>query len=383
MKAFENKYTIRLSVIVFGAIFILGISTTFISTRDVAGTSKKILSDEELNDNKYASIISNIEKIWSERFPYSNELGMIDSRTTYLFTREISSDNVILGKENWLFYNSSGTINAYSKTEDTMADYRGAYYHTKDEMDIIANEVIDVQSYLDKHKIKFSLLICPNKSSIYYEYMPETYERAESTRTDKLVEYLKKKDINIIYPKEQFLEDKDMYQLYYKYDSHWNKLGAYDAYSMILKSWNINNKCIFDAEVKEKNLSENYHHSAKADLAAMIGLRNDFFDDEIEYCISNRQIDWEKYEFEQEGGEYSHFFNEEARINKTVLLIGDSFQSALIPALMDDFSDVYVCFRRNYTVDMLERFCPNYVIVEWAERNSADVSKIKTIILGE
>jgi len=381
----ENKKTIALSIVLSLVLFGLGLYTTLISVRDIGGSDIKIISDgkNEGIEVTFDNVIANTDKIWKDKFPLSKEMGIIDSKVTYAFTHEIGNDSVILGKEGWLFFNSSRTVLEYQKTEDTMADYRGAYYHSEIELSEITENVEYVQKHFEEKGIKFALLLCPNKSSIYYEYMPEAYERVEVSRTDMMVDYLSQNGINVIYPKKQFLEDKAEYPLYYKYDSHWNKLGAYEAWTKLLESWGMEITPLGETTIRKSRLADNYHHSARADLAAMVGLRDKFFNDEIEYSVSNNEVGWNDYESEQESGGYSYFYNENADIDSTILLVGDSYQSALVPAMCDKFKHVYLCYRRNYSPDMEKKFSPNYVIVEWVERNTADVIKIKKIMLGE
>lgn len=76
---------------------------------------------------------------------------------------------------------------------------------------------------------KFILMIYPNKEIIYCDKMPSYIIReSEVTRADKLVAYLRENsDIDIVYPKEQFMEQKDVCQLYYTTDTHCNMLGCF------------------------------------------------------------------------------------------------------------------------------------------------------------
>ena len=80
-------------------------------------------------------------------------------------------------------------------------------------------------------------MIAPNKETIYgEEHLPSYYKKAEETRTDQLIAYLKKNtDIRIVYPKEEMLKYKKEYSLYWHYDTHWNAAGGYIGAKALLK----------------------------------------------------------------------------------------------------------------------------------------------------
>jgi hypothetical protein len=68
----------------------------------------------------------------------------------------------------------------------------------------------------------------PNKEIIYDDEMPKYIERTSTvTKQDKLVEYLRANtDLDIVYPKDTLLENKENFQLYYKTDTHANMIGS-------------------------------------------------------------------------------------------------------------------------------------------------------------
>ena len=71
---------------------------------------------------------------------------------------------------------------------------------------------------------------------------------------------------------------------------------------------------------------------------------------------------------EQFSKQVSHYTNEKALLAKKIFLIGDSFRTAMIPALSEVFQEVYVIHRSDYTPEMLETVSPDYVVVEYVER---------------
>lgn len=300
-------------------------------------------------------------------------LSKIDSIVTYYTTKEITSVQVLLGKDGWLFYKST-------TDGDPIADYEGKNIYSLNQMDELLENVSAAQQELQKREIRFSLFVAPNKENIYSEFMPDNYIYSETSRTDILIEYLEKNDINIISPKQEMLNQKEQEQLYYSYDTHWNQLGAYLGVRELLIHWGISLPELSDRIISCKPLKGHYHYCAEDDLAKMIGLLG-VFDDEIEYKIEGTpSIDWQQYEKEQTAEEVSFFFNPQAVRNEVVLLVGDSFRTSMIPALSEVFSDVYVLHRSFYDSSMLDEIDPDYVIAEYVERYSENIGEVRDLV---
>ena len=129
-----------------------------------------------------------------------------------------------------------------------------------------------------------------------------------------------------------------------------------------------------------RTLNGYYHYHGEDDLAKMIGLRS-IFSDEKEYEVDGTvQMDWTTYEEEQTSNKISHFYNENAIKNSRVFLIGDSFRSSMVPALREQFVDVYVVHRSYYTTKMLDEIHPDYLIAEYVERYSSEIGEIASLL---
>jgi len=164
-----------------------------------------------------------------------------------------------------------------------------------------------------------------------------------------MVEYLSKSGLKVFNPKSTLLSNKNLCDLYYKYDTHWNLIGARVATDAMLRSfgWVSSNKGFL---IQEKGLA--YHYGAEDDLAHMAGVNS--------YCVEREVfwegihvIDWEKYEYEQENGRVSVFRNGDAQSKKSIFLTGDSFRSAMIPTLLEYYSTVYVVKQDYFTTNEL------------------------------
>lgn len=300
-------------------------------------------------------------------------LSKIDSLVTYYATGEISSVQVVQGSDNWLFYKS--------KTDgDPIADYEGTNRYTQKEMHSIAQVALLTQNEIESRGIQFAILVAPNKENIYSEYMPNTYIHSEVSSTDLLIDYLVENGINVVSPKNELLENHMELQVYYSYDTHWNQLGAYIGVKDALAIWGIDMPELSDRTISSKSLKGNYHYCGEDDLAKMVGLRP-VFDDEIEYEVDGTILmDWQSFQEEQTSNQVSHFTNHDAKNQGTILLVGDSFRSSMIPSLREEFAEVYVVHRSYYTLEMLDEINPDYLLVEYVERCSSGIVSIDELI---
>lgn len=317
------------------------------------------------------TFINKVDSVWSVY--KQSVLSKIDSRVTYYGIGEISSVQVVAGSDKWLFYKS--------KTDgNPIADFEGTNRYTMQEMENIAQSALVTQNGIENRGIKFAIVVAPNKENVYWENMPDTYVHAEKSSTDMLIQFLQQKGVNIISPKSELLDNHLSSQLYYYYDTHWNQLGAYIGVRDVLLSWNIFMPELSDRIILSKELSEEYHYCAEDDLALMAGLRS-VFSDEKEYVVAGTvPIDWTNYKSEQKAKEISHYYNEEAVNKESVFLVGDSFRTSMLPALGEQFADVYVVHRYDYIPEMLDEINPSYLIAEYVERHSNEIGKINSFL---
>ena len=314
-------------------------------------------------------VMDHIDRLWDRSIYRKADLSRMDSVYTYLATGQIASSQVVCGTEGWMFYKSPNDGNS-------MADYEGTNRYSEQELETMLSSVLMVQTEAESRGIQFAILIPPNKENVYSEYMPKQYRHEPVSSTDILIEYLKSGGVCVCSPKSEMLDCYRDYQLYYFCDSHWNQLGAYLGVKTVLDEWGIGAPPLSEREISADGLKENYHDSASDDLARMAGLLQ-FFDHEMDYMIEGTvQPDWDVYSNEQGRGSLSTYINKEAKTDKTLMLVGDSFRTAMIPALREMFREVYVIHRSSYQPEMLQTVHPDCLIAEYVERYSSEIKDI-------
>lgn len=333
----------------------------------------EVSSDKAETESVLEKIDSAIDSIGDNWNEFGRKLLLeADSLATYYATGEISCDQVLKGKDRWLFYRSVTDGNP-------IADYERTNEYSEDEMNHIVKEALATQNEIEKRGAKFQLLIIPNKSNIYTEYMPDYFKHSEISRTDTLVNRLHESGVNVVSPKTELLSSHGDRQLYYSYDTHWNQQGAYIAVKKTLARWDIDIPDLDERMVTSTYLKDGYHYCARDDLAEMSYLRSVFTDDREYVVDGTAKIDWAVFEAEQESNQISKLVNENAPIKAKLMLVGDSFRSAMVPALCEIFEEVYVIHRNFFQPIMLD-VEPDYFITEYAERYSNVIAYIYDLI---
>lgn len=258
----------------------------------------------------------------------------------------IESDQVLAGKGGWLFYKRAddGT---------SIQDYQGTSTFSEKTMASIAKSLTETRDAMAKKGARFVVMIVPNKEIIYSEYMPSTvYRTSEITRCDKLYEYLKKNtDLEIVYPKKELFAAKNTCQVYYKYDTHWNYAGVYVGIQCLLRQLHGNYVDISEANIVMEGQNQS------GDLARIVGLDSKYNDDYF-------------YNFYASGIDPSQISSE------SVLLVGDSFGDMMKNMLGYYFPTVNNVGVWTYKMNMLDKYKPDVVVWECAERYADRLSWI-------
>lgn len=297
------------------------------------------------------------EEYFNDYLPFRNELVKLKNLNDIFVFKNIIHGGVLLGKDKWLF------------PKDLTEKYIGIekYNFTEKELEKAKNNLIHFRDELKKKNIDFIFMVCPDKQSIYFEYMPDYIKRKSiKSGTDIFVEYIKNNtDIKVVYPKEELLKYKDKYQLYYKYDNHWNNLGAYIGYSELMKSLNIYVDNIDNVNIKSLSANERfnfdiYHYN---DLANLLGLSKiKYYNNDKAYIISNYIT---KNYYVKDG----FLYNSKAYSNENnIMMIKDSFSLNMIDYIATEFKQSEFILTYSFRNEDILKYKPDIVVFETVER---------------
>ena len=349
-------------------VFILGVLVVTLGGTSLVIAKNALAGEIAISEPK------DIEKTWKSYFVKNSVWSHLDSIVSYYATGQLCSEQVIMGNNGWLFFKA--------KTDsDPIADFEGTNSFSEDEIANCVDGMKKIEAYCDTNNIDYSVLLVPNKENVYFENMPDSYVHAEESRTDKLASKLIEEGINVVNCKDALIKAKETNQIYYAYDTHWNRIGSNTGLKLSLESMGVPVKSAEELTITSSKLKDaGYHYCGKDDLAEMVGMRGIKFNDDIEYEFDEYPtIDWDEFEKEQEAGAVSYFHNPDAENKAKLLLIGDSFRTALVPGLSYYFSDVYIVHVNNSNKKVIEEVKPDYLLLQYVERYSyrlLDIDKL-------
>lgn len=265
---------------------------------------------------------------------FNTELTSFLTGGTYM-----ESTQVLKGKHDWLFY----------KTEmdgHPIWDYMGINHFTDEELAAMAVNLTQMRDYFENERgIDFYITALPNKEVIYEENMPDTIARVnEVSRAQQVAEYMwANTDLTYIYPKQQLLEAKDKYQIYYETDTHWNQIGAFVGMQEIFKE-------AYGTHADIESVSFRVDSETFAgDLATIAGVTADYSQDTV-------------YVFEKETADSAQYRDE------VCFVVGDSFSGFLSTIAKGYYKEVHWIYTTDFTMDMVDELQPDVIIWETVER---------------
>ncbi len=255
---------------------------------------------------------------------------------------------VLRGKEGWLFY----------KLGNETEDFEGRVPFTKEKIEkIIKNNKLRAEKL---RPAKFYILIPPDKTVVYSEFLPDiilqkeniqnsriTSLLAANTKSTKSAKESTASSLNIIYPKNILIQNKEKGPIYYTTDTHWTYLGAYFGYVELINTIQKDFKDIALKPLDIKDFKKEEYIYDRPDLLNMVNIGAKNTEKSFKYICPL----------------------DENRSNLRVLAFGDSFYEHLDPYLRCTFK--YVKYINSNTIDFnaVKDFKPDVVIFEIVQRN--------------
>ena len=296
------------------------------------------------------------EKYYNDNFGLRDQMvtGISYFKFKYLNTSAMSSTSVSVGKDKWLF----PTAYIYSFLFE---------YFTEEEMDTIRKRIEERAIWLADKGIKYYLVIPPTKARIYPEYLPNLYKnKPRLSIIDQLIEATKGIENIVLIDLEEILRNNKKPEnpfLYHKYDTHWNKVGAYFAYRQIIKVIGKDFPSIKPNYIKDYNIT-----------------KGDWFEaDLLRNLAIGDLIPREEYYFDLKSGSKvcddkprpylpTAMFKKSIVSNElNVILFGDSYSMALRPFVAENFKTSVFLWTNDFLIDAIEQEKPDLIIQERME----------------
>ena len=315
-------------------------------------------------------LIETVEASYSD---YGYELHVCDTCNTEYRTKLTAKkvDNsyfplryqgdAILGRDDWIFYSGNNSLGYYQGTNH-LSDDELAYY---------TNILKKLQELCDLHGINLAFIILPNKEQMYAEHMPSVVIENTYKRTEAFVDYVTANtDINIIYPMDELKAAKPYWRVYYKYDTHWSKAGAFIGTQALYKSLGFETTDLMYCQITEDpRVGANGY--AAGDLINIGGFDPSNFDPDVEHIITYKpEVNVTTVKGSEGNGDY-YLTTSDANVGRNLLFVGDSFRVNMLPYLQKDFDSCMIAHRDYHlnTSDFLEALKnTDYLVIEAVER---------------
>lgn len=287
------------------------------------------------------------DRWWSDHFPFRSAIVTAYHKSLGALTGVSGSDQVVKGRDGWYYFTP------------TVRDYVRSDYLDAGDFAKIARSWQIQRRYVEESGRTFLICVAPNKSTIYPERMPPWMRVVGEKRP---IEHLKSIMPEVCYLEEVLWREKATapYPLYHPEDSHWNLLGSYSAYREIMSRLSLGDRSIsagvpvFEDEGWEGDLTNMLFPAIRSNDEQIL-----FPDLQKEYTAKRPIRSPEDPVIETVNGSKEG----------TMLMFRDSFANAWIDFFSNTFHTVHYSHILPYRYDLIEEIDPDYVILEFVERN--------------
>ena len=267
-----------------------------------------------------------------DRIGLRNLLVAIGAELNLAILRVSTNRNVLIGNDGWLFWSD------YEKKPATMMlDVRGSLRFRPTEITAInanLNRIADAFSRCGKTAL---IVVAPNKQSIYREHLVPKGPRIPS-RLDDLLDKIDTKARSIVIdarvPLLAAKRSEDL-PLYFKTDTHWNELGAFEVYREIVRRLNRVGAVYMPELASLDNYEVKEERFAGGDLSTRMLLAPWLFPDTTVHLLQKQTFPVSRVFSSQFDTVYHN------AVGKAhLVLIGDSFLPLLGGFLSNHFNEV-------------------------------------------
>mgnify|MGYP000518187692 CR=1 FL=1 len=171
------------------------------------------------------------ERYFDDNLPNRGALLRLNAWLKYYVFNDSSMKSVLVGKNGWLFH----------RVSNDMLEFEGRLDRKPYQIRRLRVLLEERRDWLAEHGISYLVLIAPTKQTVYPEKMPSWLKPAGEghSRRELLNAELQhaNSDLELLDFAPVLRESKNQFgdALYYQHDSHWNYLGALQAYTALAK----------------------------------------------------------------------------------------------------------------------------------------------------
>lgn len=259
----------------------------------------------------------------------------------------------IVGADGWQFISKIDSID--EKNAATMRLSSAELVHW-------ARTLESRAAWCNKAGSGYHFMVAPNKASIYGEFLPPGLAPSPDRDLCALSRFLAAhSDVGTIDPRPALLEEKVKRDVYFRGDEHWNSIGAFIAYTLLMREVvkTVDAPILSEAEL---NVVQ------KPFMGGLEALAESPEPERITSLSLKRARTKEIFVNKRDGrGKVQVFEHEDAGLPRAIVF-RDSFGSFMLPFLTESFSRVVVVSSRALLFDLVRSERPQVVIHELCER---------------
>lgn len=184
----------------------------------------------EVFQGSLSGLPGRLDQFIADNSPFRYQFTALDASLDYILFGSSQSDQVLPGKDGWLFYKDG------PDAARPVANYQGLP-ETFDSEETLAAAAASLQRLSDTlagNGCTLVLDLAPSKDRVYREFMPDAYPIVnEGNRTDRFAAYMTDHtSVAVSWPYEALRAEAQRRMeagessLYFKTDTHWNHAGA-------------------------------------------------------------------------------------------------------------------------------------------------------------
>ena len=356
----RKKWTSPSREVNFCAVFLAIVFTPLFTQKDYETSENRALAPFPDLDQNIWKLPRAYTAYYDDHFPFRNSFSRLDNAIKIrLFGVSPKPDYVKIGEDGWLFYAQQKVVNVYRQTPG----------YTDEELRRIANYLENIDAAFKEQDIDFYFMLTPLKHAVYPEYLPLSMRKPEGkNRREQLMAYLKAHStLQLIDPYEVLAAQKDSVMVYYKTDTHWNKLGAFLVYQQMIKKMQKNHPQLKPLSLSQFEVEKKT--SWEGDLVTLINVKNIFSGDAYHLIPKFTKKAGDARIAPSLGTEQSYLYYEaDSSDAPRLLMYRDSFGEYLRMYLSENFSYSGYSWTRKLNPERIKQADPDIVVLEVFER---------------